>query len=344
MTLEEENIIPSEFPIGNDHGLDLSQIKSIAETSIIYVLTRQQDTSSILSKVGSSKVSAQSRAQNYTDGGWVVYHEILVPSVLQFLVEHFAHRILKDKGFWLDPKITNGSASEVFLCEPTIAKEAVDISWENIRISLAEQIGFPSEIVQSLLNENTVSQSIEEFKSKNASILSRIRIEHETKLKEQLSELKQKTEKVLAEQKEQLLKAEEKFQNNKEHYENEISKLQNEIDRLLEVRNRYDAKLIEYEKKQSGEYLRYKNNIEKKRNELAVKNKIISGFDQSNLKIVAFEKILSEFRKNTNMLQSVDKLSGKKVDQKSKQTFIENYEKMNQFISILRSIVSKTNI
>jgi hypothetical protein len=99
--------------IASNHNVfDPEAISLQNPSSIIYVLSRTDNSS--ISKIGSTEISAQSRAQNYTDGDWSVFSEIEVPSVVKFSVERFAQRILKSGGYWLDPKISGGTATEVF--------------------------------------------------------------------------------------------------------------------------------------------------------------------------------------------------------------------------------------
>jgi len=107
-----------------------SPFGSINSNSIVYVLAREDRAD--LVKVGSTRVSAQSRANNYTDGGWHVINELEVPTMLQFYVEHYAHDFLKKRGKWLPPAITSGTASEIFMCSSELAIEAVERAFNYI--------------------------------------------------------------------------------------------------------------------------------------------------------------------------------------------------------------------
>lgn len=290
---ENKNINANEINIQDRNSVDLVDLKSITDLSIIYVLTRKNDASSVLSKVGSSKISAQSRAQNYTDGDWVVYYEIKVPSVLQFSVEHFAHEILKGKGCWLDPKITGGSANEVFICDPVIARDAVNDSWNNIRISLAGQIGFSK------------------------------------------SELDQQTEEIISQWVEKLSKVEDEQKINKKENDKEVSKLKTEINRLLEIRNRYDSKIDRYERKQANDFSKYSEDIEKK-------VKIINSLKKSKEELQDFQEFVqSEFKKIAKDVRRFEKFSGIQIDQKPRKELMDNYTRMSNFITILKSFISK---
>jgi len=139
---------PLQSADANSFKQDFSIVESLSEKSIIYVLKRADHDE--ISKVGSTKISAQSRAQNYTDGDWTVFFEITVPSVVQFIVERFAHDILKKNGYWLDPKITGGSATEVFFCEPEIAMSAVENAWIKTREETLVQLGVSKEVIPFL--------------------------------------------------------------------------------------------------------------------------------------------------------------------------------------------------
>lgn len=108
----------------------------MSESSIIYALYRSSETRHNLTKVGSTKISADSRAANYTDGEWIKYFDFEVSSHVQFAVERTAHKILRNKGFWLDPRVTNGTAQEIFTCEPEEAKKAIIDAVEMVKADL----------------------------------------------------------------------------------------------------------------------------------------------------------------------------------------------------------------
>jgi hypothetical protein len=100
-------------PIGNKQLPALSVKKGF-----VYVLERAElnETSEVLCKVGYTSISALSRSKDYTDGGWKVHFETKMPDWLAKLVESDVHGALKE--YWLDPKIVEGSAREVFICAP----------------------------------------------------------------------------------------------------------------------------------------------------------------------------------------------------------------------------------
>ena len=143
--------------IASNHNVfDPEAISLQNPSSIIYVLSRTDNSS--ISKIGSTEVSAQSRAQNYTDGDWSVFSEIEVPSVVKFSVERFAQRILKSGGYWLDPKISGGTATEVFLCEAKIAMNAVQKAWVVVRQETLLQMGIPVEVSRKFEEKSSKSQ------------------------------------------------------------------------------------------------------------------------------------------------------------------------------------------
>ena len=107
-----------------------SVLDSVKNISIVYVLARE-DKADIV-KFGSTRVSAKSRAVNYTDGGWHVVNEIEVPTMLQFYVERYAHDFLKKKGYCLPPEVTSGTANEIFMCTSEFAVEAVESAYSHI--------------------------------------------------------------------------------------------------------------------------------------------------------------------------------------------------------------------
>lgn len=108
--------------------------------SIIYVLSRADAIRHNLTKVGSTKISTDSRAANYTDGGWIKYFDIEVSSHIQFAVERTAHRILRDKGHWLDPRATDGTAQEIFTCGPEEGKQAIIDAVDKVKFDLGRFI------------------------------------------------------------------------------------------------------------------------------------------------------------------------------------------------------------
>jgi hypothetical protein len=91
----------------------------------VYILFRPDNPG--LAKVGYTAVSSQARASNYTDGDWKVHREFPMPIWLARLSERTAHKNLKS--YWLDPKITGGTASEIFTCTLDIAENAVELAF-----------------------------------------------------------------------------------------------------------------------------------------------------------------------------------------------------------------------
>jgi len=131
--------------------------------AIVYVLHRQGGQSHKLAKVGSTKISAESRASNYTDGGWTSYYTAEVSVHIRYAVEKAAHNILKQNGHWLDPSVTGGSAHEIFTCSPQDAKNAVERAIEAVKLELTQFVDPEySEELQKLKVEN--AKIIEELK------------------------------------------------------------------------------------------------------------------------------------------------------------------------------------
>lgn len=116
--------------------------------AVVYVLHREDGSRNNLSKVGSTKISADGRAANYTDGGWTAYFTAEVPAHVRFAVERKAHSILSKKGLWLDPTITGGTANEIFTCTPNEAQNAIVDAIQMIKSELSDFIG--DEIALSL--------------------------------------------------------------------------------------------------------------------------------------------------------------------------------------------------
>lgn len=116
----------------SDHDNSAAQSEMVSSNGdpssegIVYVLKRKNNDQKQICKVGFTKVSGDSRAKNYTDGGWEVVGEFLMPVWLAKLTEKEAHKELKD--YWMDPAITGGTAHEVFYCEPELAEVAVAVA------------------------------------------------------------------------------------------------------------------------------------------------------------------------------------------------------------------------
>jgi hypothetical protein len=91
--------------------------------AFVYVLYRDNGYGKIYSKVGSTRLSAGSRANDYTDGGWHVFDEMPIHPAIRYHVERQSHEILKNH--WLDPSMTGGTAREIFSCSPEEAANAV---------------------------------------------------------------------------------------------------------------------------------------------------------------------------------------------------------------------------
>lgn len=111
--------------------------------SIVYVLARGGGSNAKFSKVGSTRVSSQNRAKNYTDGEWSVFFELEVAGPLRFYIEHTAHEILSADGYWIDPAMVAGSggnAKEVFACSPAEAQKAVQSAFNTTMIQMIAYI------------------------------------------------------------------------------------------------------------------------------------------------------------------------------------------------------------
>lgn len=131
----------------------------------VYILKRSKHRE--ICKVGFTSVSARSRASEYTDGEWVVHKEHQMPLWLAKLVEKEAHVQLAE--YWLDPKLTGGSATEVFLCSPEVAEVAIEIAKKEKTAEALAQLGAPRSIAKQLIEQisdskhaSSISQALEE--------------------------------------------------------------------------------------------------------------------------------------------------------------------------------------
>jgi hypothetical protein len=121
-----------------DEALD-----ELPSQGIVYILTRENQPG--ISKVGYTGVSAKSRAKGYTDGDWVIDTEYSMPLWLARLTEKATHKQLEQ--YWLNPGITGGTAQEVFLCNPDLAKIAIESALKEQRELALVQMGVPESVV-----------------------------------------------------------------------------------------------------------------------------------------------------------------------------------------------------
>lgn len=126
--------------------------------AVVYVLHRRDGSRLNLTKVGSTRISADSRAANYTDGGWTAYFTTEVSAHVRYAIEKEAHSILKEKGFWLDPTTTGGTAQEIFICSPQEAKDAIFLSIQTINKQISDYINY--DIAEELIKSNNIIDSL----------------------------------------------------------------------------------------------------------------------------------------------------------------------------------------
>lgn len=117
-------------------------------TAFVYVLGRAKHLN--VSKVGFTNVSAKSRANSYTDGDWEIYQEFPMPIYLARLTERAAHLQLSE--YWFDPKITGGTANEIFMCSPDVASVAVQIAKDEAQKIILSSLGLPKNTHDLLKN------------------------------------------------------------------------------------------------------------------------------------------------------------------------------------------------
>lgn len=118
----------------------------------VYVLQRKEHEK--VCKVGVSSLEAQARAKDYTDGDWEVFFELPMPAWLAKLVEKLTHTKLKK--FWFDPKITGGTANEVFMCSPELAKSKVIHARNEKAEQVMRQLGVHAQVVESMWREQFI--------------------------------------------------------------------------------------------------------------------------------------------------------------------------------------------
>jgi ribosomal protein S13 len=127
----------------------------IDESKLGFVYLLHRNNGSHIVKVGYTSKNAESRAGNYTDGEWHVSKEYSMPVWLAKLTEKAAHAKLLN--FWLDPKLTGGTASEIFTCSIEHADTAIKLAYiEQLELAL-KLIGLPKILVQAILSINGLS-------------------------------------------------------------------------------------------------------------------------------------------------------------------------------------------
>lgn len=119
----------------------------------VYILYRTDNAG--ITKVGFTSVSALSRANNYTDGEWRIHKQYTMPVWLARLTERAAHRNLQN--YWLNPKFTGGTASEIFNCKPDIAESAVEIAHLEQLEGVLASLNLPEIISSYVLSRNNFS-------------------------------------------------------------------------------------------------------------------------------------------------------------------------------------------
>ena len=161
----------------------------------VYLLKRNDNAAVI--KIGYTAKSPESRASNYTDGAWVVHKEYPMPVWLAKLTERSAHSKLVN--FWLDPKLTGGSASEVFTCPRDDGDIAIQLSYIEHLEKTIRLLGLPDVLVEIILKEaglssemtiSSLEKSLEKFsdeqrKEKEILLQKIVRLENEKQKQEE---------------------------------------------------------------------------------------------------------------------------------------------------------------
>lgn len=117
----------------------------------VYLLGRFENPSIV--KIGYTSKSAEGRALNYTDGEWVVHKEYAMPIWLAKLTEQSAHNKLAE--FWLNPKFTGGTASEIFICSLEAADTAIKTAYESEIQKFLKYIGSEEKLLSIKFEEDS---------------------------------------------------------------------------------------------------------------------------------------------------------------------------------------------
>ena len=120
---------------------------------LVYLLKRGENTSVI--KIGHTTKTAEIRASNYTDGEWLVHKNYSMPIWLAKMTERAAHAQLNQ--FWLDPKLTGGSASEIFTCSVEDGDVAIQVAYIEQLERALRLLGIPDAFVKVVLKDRGLS-------------------------------------------------------------------------------------------------------------------------------------------------------------------------------------------
>jgi hypothetical protein len=175
-----------ETDINYDNNSFISH-ESTDSIGYVYILFRPDNPG--LAKVGFTSISSRSRALNYTDGEWRVHKEFPMPVWLARLSEKTAHAYLKQ--YWLDPKITGGTASEIFTCSLNVAEEAVNKAFvDQLRCAL-RSLRLPESLVKVVLEQygNTESNDVSVLLTKIESDFEKIKVQQDERVCELLEQI-----------------------------------------------------------------------------------------------------------------------------------------------------------
>jgi hypothetical protein len=142
----------------NESSMQILPLDKIEETGLglVYILKRSSNSKII--KIGHTSKTSESRALNYTDGEWIAHQEYSMPIWLAKLTERSAHALLSK--FWLDPKLTGGSASEIFTCSLEEGEIAVQMAYIEQLEKALNLLRLPETLVKLILKEKGLSSEI----------------------------------------------------------------------------------------------------------------------------------------------------------------------------------------
>ena len=138
-------------------GISVNQpIQEDGRLGLVYLLSRSSIDAVV--KIGFTSKTAERRATNYTDGEWLVKQEYQMPVWLARMTEKAAHEKLAR--YWLDPKITGGSASEIFTCTTEVADVAIREAYaEQFELTL-RHLRLPDGLIKILFKLNSIERLI----------------------------------------------------------------------------------------------------------------------------------------------------------------------------------------
>jgi|GEM_PF-6714082 len=295
------------------------------QSGYVYILFRTDNPGVV--KVGFTSVSAESRANNYTDGEWKVHKHFPMPVWLAKATERSSHKNLKN--FWLNPKVTGGTASEIFTCSLETAEIAVQSAFTEELTKLLKTLRVPDPFVKFILNEHGI------IESSDISTLVRQFQDEENKLLESVCEIENSLS-------EQIKNLQDKLEDSEQKLENMENVSRDSLEKIKKYFKNKESLIHEHfsqEKHQLQiQIIELKEKLEKSVNDLSVcknkNNELITTNNELLSKKIEVSKITSS--EQDNQLIELIKFSHKKIRYSQFELLQENFIKAVKLLEVYR--------